>query len=214
MLAYESKVPATYRTKFIQKVREISQRLGINPDWLMIVMKFETAGTFRADIRNGSAVGLIQFTPTGIDKLGVSLASLATMSAVDQLNYVEKYLRIHGKGRMNDVFDVYITVFAPATLGKPDSQVMYRSPSKQYTANKAMDVNGDGVITVGDVKAQIRKHVPSSVVQAVPVEPSYDPAVRTTPSGITFIPFTALVAFTILLVKYGPQINFRVGSAE
>ena len=84
------------------------------------------------------------------------------MTAVDQLDWVEYYLSNNGKGKMKTVYDVYLAVFAPAYLGKPDSQILYKSPTVQYAANVGMDKNRDGCITVGDVKAIIGKHVPKA----------------------------------------------------
>lgn len=45
-LIHENKVPSSYRNAFITKVKEVSSRLGINPNWLMQVMYFERAGSF------------------------------------------------------------------------------------------------------------------------------------------------------------------------
>lgn len=46
MLIYENKVPASYRTAFIAKVIQVSKNLGINPNWLMALIDFESAGSF------------------------------------------------------------------------------------------------------------------------------------------------------------------------
>ncbi len=170
-LAFQSKVPVAYRLAFVEKVRAIANRLGIQPDWLMVVMNFESAGTFRPDIKNGSAVGLIQFTPAGIKGWGITLNQLGAMSAVDQLDWVEYYLSQQGKGSMKSVYDVYLAVFAPAYLGKPDSQVLYSYPSVQYTANASMDKDKDGRITIGDVKRVIDTHLPKRTAPASPANP-------------------------------------------
>ena len=166
-LAYENLVPATYRVDFIEKVKAICLRLGINPDWLMIVMKFETANTFSPSIKNkgSGAVGLIQFTEITQKDLGVTLAQLGAMTAVRQLDYVEKYLTPY-KSKISDVYSLYLAVFSPAFLGRPDEQVIYSKSAttelarRRYELNKGLDINKDGVITIWEIKQVIRSHVP------------------------------------------------------
>ncbi|CCH52354.1 hypothetical protein BN8_01350 [Fibrisoma limi BUZ 3] len=187
-LAYENLVPAAYRSAFIQKVVAVSNRLQIDPNWLMIVMRFESAGTFSASVKNpnAEAYGLIQFTQNGISGLGVTLAQLRTMDAVTQLDWVEKYLARY-KGKMTDLYQVYMAVFAPAYIGRPDAQKVYVSPSKAYTANKPLDTNNDGVITVGEIKEVIKRYVPAGFENVAPMEPA--------------VPILAAVAGVILLTK-------------
>lgn len=160
-LAYEESVPVAYRTEFINKVVAISNRLGINPNWLMIVMRFETANTFSPTVKNkgAEAYGLIQFTNNGISGLGVTLAQLRAMTAVQQLDWVEKYLARY-KGRMTDLYQVYLAVFSPAYIGRPDAQKVYVSPNSSYALNAALDVNKDNVITVGEIKQTIKRYIP------------------------------------------------------
>ena len=161
-LAYESSVPAAYRNEFISKVVEVSNRLGINPNWLMIVMRFETANTFSPSVKNqgSNAIGLIQLTSVAIKGWGVTLDQLAAMTAVKQLDYVEKYLTPY-KGKMTDLYNTYLAVFAPAYIGRPDAQKVYASPTAAYAANKALDTNSDGVITVGEIKQVIKRYIPA-----------------------------------------------------
>lgn len=171
-LAYETSVPASYRTAFISKVIAVSNRLGINPNWLMIVMYFETRRTFSPSVKNpnSTAVGLIQFTTAGASAIGTTPAKLATKSAVDQLDDVEKYLNQY-KGKLTDLHQLYLAVFSPAYLGRPDAQKVYVSPSKEYTANKPLDTNNDGVITVAEIKTVISRYVPAGYEDVKPTDP-------------------------------------------
>jgi len=135
----------------------------------MIVMRFETGGTFRANVKNpySGAVGLIQFIPRTAQSLGTTTASLSRLNPVEQLAYVERYFMPY-RGRMKDVYDVYIVVFAPAFLGRSDDQVLYRANGRteldrrRYRLNKVLDTNRDGLITIRDVKAQIGRFVPAN----------------------------------------------------
>lgn len=169
-LPYEDKVLVN-RSAFIEKVKAVSNRLGIPAEWLMIVMAGETSFTFRPDIRSGNqptgAVGLIQFTGDTAKGLGTTKDALAKMSNVAQLDYVEAHFKPY-KGRMKSIGDVYIVVFAPAYFGKPDTTKAYQSPSTAYKNNSSLDVAKKGYITIGDIKNRVNKWIPSSYYQNLP----------------------------------------------
>jgi hypothetical protein len=71
------------------------------------------------------------------------------MTAVEQLDWVEKYFEQY-KGRIKNLGDAYMAVFAPVGLGKPDSTVLYTAPSAAYNANAPLDTQRKGYITRGD----------------------------------------------------------------
>lgn len=166
-LVYESKVPNSYRTDFVKKVREVSTRLGINPNWLMAIMYWESGSTFSPSIQNSiGATGLIQFIPSTAKGLGTSTTALKNMSAVDQLDYVEKYLNAY-KGKINSYVDTYFAVFFPLAIGKPDDWVVQGagiSASQIARQNPAFDVNKDGKVQVWEVKKIILEKLPSEWV--------------------------------------------------
>src|SRR5690606_22727031 len=86
-LAWGAKVSAEFRARLC----EVAAALGVEPDYLMACIAFETGETFRPDVRNAAgsgAVGLIQFMPATARGLGTSTEALARMSAVEQLDYV------------------------------------------------------------------------------------------------------------------------------
>jgi hypothetical protein len=154
------------REAFATKVKAIARRLGFNPNWLMALMNSETGGTFRSDTYNlagSGAVGLIQFMPSTAQWLGTSTAALASMSNVEQLDWVEKYivqwLQRFDMSTVQNYNDLYLMIFYPVAIGKPDG---WAFPSSIYSQNKGMDMNKDGVITIADFKAFIRKMIPAN----------------------------------------------------
>ena len=166
-LVYESKVPNSYRTDFVNKVREVSTRLDIDPNWLMAIMYWESASTFSPSKQNSiGATGLIQFIPSTAIGLGTTTTALKNMSAVDQLDYVEKYLKVY-KGKMNSYVDTYFEVFFPLAIGKPDEWVLQGagiSASLIARQNPAFDVNKDGKVQVWEVKKIMLQKLPSEWV--------------------------------------------------
>ena len=139
--------------EFRQKVADIATRLETQPIFLMAVMSFETAGTFSPSIPNfarSGATGLIQFMPETARNLGTSTESLAKMTALEQLDFVEKYFLPY-KGRLNTLEDVYMAVLYPKAIGKADEYVLFKNPSINYRQNSGLDLNKDGLIRVGEV---------------------------------------------------------------
>ncbi|MCL2328304.1 MAG: lytic transglycosylase domain-containing protein [Bacteroidetes bacterium] len=142
---------------FLQKVKQISQNLGIQPDWLMAVMAIESGINHRAVNKTSGATGLIQFMPSTAIGLGTTTDALRAMSNVQQLSYVEKYL-MPFKGKMNRFTDVYLAVFYPAAMGKPDSYVIGAAGSKVAEQNKIFQ-DAQGAVTVGSFKNYITNWV-------------------------------------------------------
>jgi hypothetical protein len=108
------------RTEFENKVRSISDKLDINPDWLMFVMNGESGLNHLAVNPHGGATGLIQIKPNTAIKLGTTTDSLLNMSNIEQLDYVYKYYKPYA-GRIKDLYDLYTINFLPIMFGKPDS---------------------------------------------------------------------------------------------
>ena len=164
-LIYENKVPVAYRKEFIAKVREICSKLGINPNWLMAIMYFESAGTFSASIKSPAtnATGLIQFMPDTAKYLGTTVAALAKMTAVQQLDYVYKYYKNY-TNQLNSYIDTYLVTFFPAAVGKGDGYLIQTSSlpaSLIAKQNPSFDTNKDGKIYVWEVKKIMLSKLPS-----------------------------------------------------
>jgi hypothetical protein len=111
-----------------------------------------------------NATGLIQFMPNTARNMGTSVEALKNMSAIDQLDYVERFYKpIAGKAK--DIGDLYMFTFLPAAIGKPDNFVIGASGSTNkifginqnalYKQNKTFDADKKGYYTVGDVKKRI-----------------------------------------------------------
>ncbi|MFD2521375.1 transglycosylase SLT domain-containing protein [Emticicia soli] len=162
-LAYIDKVTSN-RAAFEQKVTQIASRLGIQADWLMVVMYAESKLNHLAQNPSSSAVGLIQFLDKTLAGLGINRTQLLSMSNVQQLDYVEKYfVNLGVKGKMKDVYQVCLAVFLPKHMNSPDSTVIAQSGTNTYNANKGMDIDKDGVLSVGDVRKWYGKYVPANV---------------------------------------------------
>lgn len=137
---------------FRQRVREIAYKLRWDANWLMDIMAFESAKTFSPSIRNAAgsgAVGLIQIIKNVAIGLGTTLDQLAAMTALKQLDYVEKYLLPYSL-RVHSLEDAYMAVLYPKAIGKPNDFVLFADDPvghRAYFENRGLDYNADHKIT-------------------------------------------------------------------
>ncbi|KAF2327715.1 L,D-transpeptidase [Flavobacterium daemonense] len=104
--------------EFRKKVVEISKRLGKDPNLLMAAMALETGRTFSPTAGKGSSyVGLIQFGDDAAESIGTSRDALLKMTAIQQLDYVEKYLE-KKKSKLVTLTDFYLSILMPVDIGK------------------------------------------------------------------------------------------------
>lgn len=155
--------PLTWGAKvspeFRDKVRAISVRLGCSPDDLMTCMAWESGRTFAPSKKNlagSGATGLIQFMPSTAVALGTTTGRLAFMSAVEQLDWVEKYFQPY-KGKLATLADLYMAILWPAGVGKPMEYVLWDKNSRPttYRQNAGLDINHDGAITKAECAAKL-----------------------------------------------------------
>ncbi|HII2471297.1 TPA: hypothetical protein ACYZ2Y_004866 [Escherichia coli] len=152
-IAWGAKVSREFKLKVI----EVCERLEINPDYLMSCMAFETGETFSPSVRNpnGSATGLIQFMSNTARALGTTINELASMTSVEQMDYVEKYFKPY-TGKIKTIEDVYMVIFCPRAVGKPNSYILYNE-GRSYDDNKGLDLNKDNAITKYEAGFKVRE---------------------------------------------------------
>ena len=164
-MLYENLIQSN-RAAFIAKLTEIAGRLKASPDWFMVVFKIEsTVDHTRVNPVSG-ATGLIQFMPATAAGLGTSTAQLRAMTNVQQLEYVYRYFKPYA-GRINSILDLYTITFFPRALGQPDDYILQTDTLKAGTIarqNKPYDLNGNGQISLGELKAAITKKIPSEAM--------------------------------------------------
>jgi spore coat assembly protein SafA len=145
--------------QFIADVESMAARLGTRPEFIMATMSFETGGTFSPSVKNptSSATGLIQFLDSTARGLGTSTAELSRMSSVEQLKYVEKYFQPF-TGRLGTLEAVYTSVLSGSPKPDPNT-TLFSSGSNAYSANRGLDLNGDGRITAGEATSKVRDRI-------------------------------------------------------
>lgn len=154
-LAWGARVSPAFRARVLTTGRDFD----FDPNWLMACMAFETGRTFSPKVKNpgSSATGLIQFMEATARAYGTTTKALAQMKAEDQFDYVWLYFRdrIKERGPIRSLGDCYMAILNPAAMGKPDSHVMWPQGTRQYLANKGLDVNRDGSITKAEAASKV-----------------------------------------------------------
>jgi hypothetical protein len=156
-IAWGARVPVDFRIKVVQ----IADRLQTDPDHLMAVMAFETGETFSPAILNqagSGAVGLIQFTVPAAQCLKTTTAALGQMTALQQLDYVERYFKeCVGPRKPATLADLYMAVLWPRAIVEPDHYVLWQAPDVRYNQNRGLDRNGDGKVTKGEAAGFVQE---------------------------------------------------------
>jgi hypothetical protein len=181
----ESTTPA-----FRAELAALADRLDVNPDYLAAVMSRESGFNPAATNPQSKATGLIQFMPRTAHALGTTVDKLRSMTALQQLRFVEAFYRPFTGGLKRPV-DAYMATFMPGFVGKPDSTVLFESPSIGYVQNQGFDSQHKGTITIGDVGNAI-----SATLAAAESKPSIDAGPSTSgPAGFFVLATVALALF-------------------
>lgn len=111
-----------YYPKFGQLLSEeivrVANVIGANPYHLANLINFESGGSTSVYNKLGSgAVGLIQFMPKTAKGLGTTTDELANMDVIEQMQYVERYLKQFGTN-LNTEQKLYMAVFFPRWMNK------------------------------------------------------------------------------------------------
>jgi len=138
---------------FKREVIAMAKRLDTKPEYLLAVMSFESGLNPKAVNPVSNATGLIQFLPSTARGLGTSTAALKNMSSVEQLKFVEKYLKPF-KGRLGTLEGIYTSVLSGSPKPSPND-VLFRRGTIAYSQNKGLDFNNNGKITSGEATSAV-----------------------------------------------------------
>jgi len=143
--------------EFKAKIIEVAQKLDTEPKTLVAIMAFESKLNPAAKNKKTNATGLIQFMPGTAKAYKTTTQALGKMSAVEQMDYVEKYFsQKMFKGKLNSPADAYMAVLWPKAVGKPMEYVLFSKDSPEYKQNP-LDFDKDGKVTKEEASRKIRK---------------------------------------------------------
>lgn len=143
---------------FSAKVEQVAANINCNPNDLLAMM-YSESGINPHRVGYNGATGLIQFLPGTARGLGTSTAALKNMSAIQQMDYVEKFFMKNKKMFYNsnaklDAGTMYALCFLPAYAKR---ETLCSRGSGYYRSNSGVDMNKDGKITKTDLAQRVAK---------------------------------------------------------
>ena len=150
---------------FEEKVKVVSTKLRIPPEWLMAVMYSESKFNAGAvNFRGSGAVGLIQWMPLTAKELDVTVQQLVNLDHIDQLDYVFAYLNTvrDRYGDFHSLTDLYLAILYPKAISEDYCFTLYANPSKAFKQNVGLDENKDGRVTVSDIDKRMQRIFPTA----------------------------------------------------
>lgn len=172
MYVFEQHYTQADKQTFLEKVKSVSFKLGINPNWLMYLMFRESGLNPQSynkyykftDCGGGYAGGLIGFVPCTQQALGWTKGweAFKNQSGADQMDYVYRFYDElhHASGKIKSFGDLRLLAFYPAYLGKPPET---QFPEEVVRANPVFDINKDGKLTIGEFYESERQWVQKNV---------------------------------------------------
>lgn len=143
--------------KFMGALTQFSEERGVDPNNVLAMMKFESAG-YRTNIVNSYGYkGLFQAGKQlwrgdlgrKLKSAGFSYENFQNESAARQMQayqiYYDHWQGITKNNKIETLGDLAALQLAPGTLGRA-SGAMYQKGTKAYRANAPLDINKDGVI--------------------------------------------------------------------
>ena len=146
---FNRKMNPEFRKNFLQEVRALADRVGIDPNWLMFVMRYESGISASIKNKKSNAVGLIQFMPKTLQgEFNMTTDQMAALNEIQQLKYVEKYLTKYGyHKRVKDPGTLYFSIYYPLALYRGDGFTLPKWVSDANPVFNVADVSKDGLIS-------------------------------------------------------------------
>ena len=144
--------------EFQDKVVQIAEQLGTNPNFLMAVMSFETGGTFSPSVRNQGGKRRRRTHPVHAPD-GASLGDQQRGSHEHVRRRPTRIRRATLPPVQGSAGDPrrYAHVLLTKAVGKGPDFVLFQKPSVAFNQNQGLDIHGDGRITVFDASSKVRQ---------------------------------------------------------
>jgi hypothetical protein len=129
-------------------VKALAKTWDLDPNWICLAIYLESRWNPTAVNPSTYASGLWQALPNTAEQMGI--APLKTYTPVTQVSLLGKYLTYvrQSPGSIKSQTDLYLAIFYPAAIGKPED---WKFPDLVYKYNKSFDADASTVITKGEI---------------------------------------------------------------
>lgn len=138
----------------LRELVRVADKLGCSPREMAAVVFLESSFRVTARNKDTGATGLFQWKPAVARAFGTTVEQIAAMADVEQFRLAGRTWADKA-GKLTRTGDFYVAVFYPSALGASDDHVIAAAPSDVYERNKGRDYDGDGTITVRDIRATV-----------------------------------------------------------
>lgn len=129
-----SKSPLASDPKFLAKVKEVADKLQIDPNVLMKVMQHESH--LDPHVRNSRGyVGLIQFGDEAAATVGVPKAKIRQMDAISQMDLVYAYYKAVGVTPNMSEGEIYMLTFLPWAKKRSNNEILGHKNNPNHLGN-------------------------------------------------------------------------------
>ena len=152
---------------FLEAVKEVSEKRGINQSEFLGLMASESSLDPKAVNKDTGATGLIQFLPEVAESLGTTTDKISEMSRAEQVKLIDKYFDMNKLPDNPTAGQLKTNVLMPAYTDKDDDFELMTKFKKftdgeagnpnTFSQNKGLDYNEDGFVTVGEAGESIMK---------------------------------------------------------
>ncbi len=149
------------KLEFFDELTRVANRINPNnpllANQIAAVINVQSGFSPRAEIDTGDgtkAAGLLKFSQKTLESMGISPEQMVQLSPVEQLQFVEIYLRERQEalGRpLKTLKDVSLAVIQPSAIDEPYDTELFPKGTKRYERYKAFDRRKKGCITSSDV---------------------------------------------------------------
>ena len=191
----------TVTPTFLCGLVDMSARHGWDPNGIALVISEESSFNPAAKNPHSTASGLIQFIEPTAASLGTTTAQIRATSAEQQLPLVERFFATSLNGKIPArIEDYFLAVLGrPDLIGQPDTTTVFAKGSSGYAGNPQIDLDKNGVITVGDARAYMQ-NVLNRAQGTVVVSPSICYETLTPPTSTSNAGLVAVAVGLIALV--------------
>jgi hypothetical protein len=135
--------------------------MQIKASWLLNVIYIESRFNRNATNSTGT-IGYIQFTPSTLKGMGLNRANFS----IDiEFKATVKHISFY-KNRIKSYEDLYLAIFFPKALTKPDSYILATDRFSAYTiakSNPILNLNKDSILTKAEVKRAAFELLPDTL---------------------------------------------------
>lgn len=135
----------------VDALLDAAEWIQVDPSWLAAVIRHESRFSPTVVNSRSGATGLIQWMPPtarrgdrALQAAGVAYSRLPSLSAVEQMALVKKDLG-RWRGKIHSLEDLYMTIFWPVAVGKPDSYIIQKAGGAVSKANPGAAKAGEDV---------------------------------------------------------------------